>query len=126
MYTYVTSELPTLVEAQFGLSSKTRSITGHSMGGHGALSIAFKANPGTYTSVSAFSPICNPTKCPWGVKAFTGYLGSVDAGAKHDATELMLSQGPFPHLGAILVDQVTVMLTLTPNLADNTKPILKS
>jgi len=75
------------------------------MGGHGALTIAMKAEPGAYASVSAFAPICNPTKCPWGEKAFTGYLGSVDAGAEHDATVLMETKGPFPALGEILIDQ---------------------
>ena len=52
-----------------------QAIMGHSMGGHGALTIALK-NPGTYTSVSAFAPICNPMQCPWGKKAFLGYLGA--------------------------------------------------
>ena len=56
-----------------------KAISGHSMGGHGALSIHLK-NPGMFQSVSAFSPICNPTACEWGKKAFKGYLGSVDAG----------------------------------------------
>ena len=59
-----------------------------SMGGHGALMCALK-NPDMYTSVSAFAPIVNPTQCPWGEKAFTGYLGSAEAGAEYDATELM-------------------------------------
>ena len=64
------------------------------MGGHGALTIHLK-NPGVYKSVSAFSPICNPTQCPWGHKAFEGYLGSVDAGKDYDATVLMASyDGP--------------------------------
>merc|ERR1719433_1785752 len=79
-------------------------ITGHSMGGHGALTIALR-NPAMFRSVSAFAPICNPTKCPWGEKAFTGYLGSVDAGKEHDATELMRSRGPFPGYADILIDQ---------------------
>jgi S-formylglutathione hydrolase len=61
------------------------------MGGHGALTLALKSPKGFWTSVSAFSPICHPTKCPWGMKAFTHYLGSVDAGIVHDATELILS-----------------------------------
>merc|ERR1712130_1082976 len=78
-------------------------ITGHSMGGHGALTIAFR-HPGMFKSVSAFSPICNPTKCPWGEKAFSGYLGSVDAGKPHDATELMHSKGPFANYSDILID----------------------
>lgn len=76
MYSYVVDELPALVEANFSfvLPGK-RSITGHSMGGHGALICGLK-NPGLYSSVSAFSPIVNPSNCPWGQKAFTGYLGT--------------------------------------------------
>lgn len=58
------------------------------MGGHGAISIALK-NPGKYKSVSAFAPICNPTNCPWGEKAFTNYLGSVEAGKAYDSVELI-------------------------------------
>jgi len=73
MYDYVVKELPTLVEEHFPVTGK-RSISGHSMGGHGALICALK-NPGRYQSVSAFAPITNPTQCPWGEKAFTGYLG---------------------------------------------------
>lgn len=74
MYYYVVSELPALVEAHFP-ASDVRSISGHSMGGHGALVCALR-NPGRYRSVSAFSPISNPMKCPWGEKAFTRYLGT--------------------------------------------------
>lgn len=73
MYDYVTAELPALVEAHFPVTGR-RAISGHSMGGHGALVCALK-NPGRYVSVSAFSPICAPMECPWGQKAFTGYLG---------------------------------------------------
>ena len=73
MYDYVVSELPELIEKHFPVS-KQRSIAGHSMGGHGALSIALK-NPDRYASASAFSPITNPINSPWGQKAFTGYLG---------------------------------------------------
>jgi len=75
------------------------------MGGHGAL-ISHLKNPGKYTSVSAFSPICNPTKCPWGEKAFTGYLGSVEAGKAYDATEL-IQTFPKEHQVPILIDQGT-------------------
>jgi len=94
MYTYVTEELPALIEANFPVSG-AKSITGHSMGGHGALICALK-NPGLYKSVSAFSPICHPSECPWGVKAFTGYLGeSTEAWAAYDATALVASyDGP--------------------------------
>jgi len=104
MYDYVTKELPQFIEAMFPVDSSRKSITGHSMGGHGAL-ISHLKNPGVYTSVSAFAPICNPTQCPWGDKAFNGYLGSVEAGKAYDATELMMTyQGP---KAPILIDQGT-------------------
>lgn len=105
MYTYVTQELPAVVESVFAgqITSGARGIMGHSMGGHGALTIALKADPGTYSSVSAFSPICNPTACPWGVKAFEGYLGSVEAGRPHDASLLAASYDGPPL--KLLVDQ---------------------
>ena len=74
MYDYIVDELPELIEANFPVSNK-RSISGHSMGGHGALMISLK-NPERYASASAFSPICQPTTCPWGQKAFNAYLGS--------------------------------------------------
>ena len=124
MYTYITQvpkiylvpyfqnshsqELPELISGLFPVDPEKRSITGHSMGGHGALVCHLK-NPGMYSSVSAFSPICNPTVVPWGEKvnivslstlipssqAFTGYLGSVEAGKAYDATELVSSySGP--------------------------------
>lgn len=73
MYDYVVSELPALIEADFPATA-ARSISGHSMGGHGALIVALK-NPGRYRSVSAFSPIVAPSQAPWGEKAFTAYLG---------------------------------------------------
>jgi S-formylglutathione hydrolase len=88
MYDYVVNELPQLIEAMFPVSDK-RAISGHSMGGHGALTIAM-LNPQRYTSMSAFSPICNPMTAPWGKKAFTSYLGKDKATwKKHDASELM-------------------------------------
>ncbi|MCA9572241.1 MAG: S-formylglutathione hydrolase, partial [Myxococcales bacterium] len=74
MYTYVRDELPALVEASFPVSA-ARSVSGHSMGGHGALVLALR-NPGMYRSVSAFSPIVAPSEVPWGHKAFGAYLGS--------------------------------------------------
>jgi S-formylglutathione hydrolase len=74
MYDYVVNELPELIESMFPVSGQ-RSISGHSMGGHGALVIALR-NAERYQSVSAFSPITNPVNCPWGQKAFTAYLGS--------------------------------------------------
>jgi len=90
MESYVTSELPKALFSSFPeLDSSRVSITGHSMGGHGALTLFLK-NPGMYKSVSAFAPIANPTNCPWGEKAFTGYLGEdKEAWKKHDATELV-------------------------------------
>ncbi len=88
MYDYVVNELPELIESTFPVSDK-RSIAGHSMGGHGALTIAM-LNPTRYSSVSAFSPISNPMNCPWGQKAFTAYLGKdKETWRKHDASELM-------------------------------------
>lgn len=73
MYDYIRDELPALIQSGFAVSERC-AISGHSMGGHGALVLALK-NPGTYTSVSAFAPIVNPTQVPWGQKAFTHYLG---------------------------------------------------
>ncbi|MFT6396801.1 MAG: S-formylglutathione hydrolase [Bradymonadia bacterium] len=73
MYDYIVHELPALIESTFPATDR-RAITGHSMGGHGALTIALR-NPGRYRSVSAFSPICAPTEVPWGKKAFSAYLG---------------------------------------------------
>ena len=88
MYDYVVAELPALVEANFPVSD-ARAISGHSMGGHGALVIALK-NPGRYRSVSAFSPIVAPSQVPWGEKAFTAYLGEDRAAWKsYDATALI-------------------------------------
>ncbi|CAG8953334.1 hypothetical protein HYFRA_00003545 [Hymenoscyphus fraxineus] len=90
MATYITSSLPSVLFPSFPILDPTRiSITGHSMGGHGALTLFLK-NPGMYKSVSAFAPICNPSKCPWGEKAFTGYLGEDRESWKgSDATELV-------------------------------------
>lgn len=88
MYDYVVDELPALVDAHFP-ASDARGISGHSMGGHGALVIALK-NPGRYRSVSAFSPIVAPSQAPWGEKAFAAYLGDDrDAWREWDATELV-------------------------------------
>lgn len=88
MYDYVVNELPAIIEAAFPVSNK-RAISGHSMGGHGALTIGM-LNPERYSSMSAFSPICNPIKVPWGKKAFTAYLGKdKTTWHNHDAVELM-------------------------------------
>jgi len=88
MYEYIVSELPTLIEGSFPVS-QNRALAGHSMGGHGALTIGLK-NQETFQSISAFSPICNPTQTPWGQKAFTAYLGPNQADwTGYDACELM-------------------------------------
>ncbi|MGB1765410.1 S-formylglutathione hydrolase [Alloalcanivorax xenomutans] len=101
MYDYVTGELPALLEAHFPLNGKA-AISGHSMGGHGALICALK-NPGRYTSVSAFAPICNPSQCPWGESAFSRYLGKDQTNWREwDACELVKSRGS--NL-ALMVDQ---------------------
>ena len=77
MYDYLRDELPQLIAREFNLSGRC-AISGHSMGGHGALVMALK-NPGRFVSVSAFAPIVNPTQVPWGKKAFTAYLGADEA-----------------------------------------------
>ncbi len=101
MYDYVVEELPRLIEKHFP-ASPTRSISGHSMGGHGALIIALK-NPKRYRSVSAFSPIVAPMRVPWGEKAFTAYLGGDrDIWKAWDACELIAGGARMPQ---ILVDQ---------------------
>jgi len=90
MYDYVTQELPAIVARHLPVS-EAQSVSGHSMGGHGALVCALK-NPGKYRSVSAFAPICNPSNCPWGVKAFGAYLGDDrNAWAEWDASLLVPS-----------------------------------
>ena len=102
MYDYVVSELPALINANFPVAGERVSISGHSMGGHGALTIALK-NPAKYRSVSAFSPIVAPTQVPWGQKAFRGYLGEDENSWKqYDATELVESR---QFDGEILIDQ---------------------
>jgi S-formylglutathione hydrolase len=105
MYTYVTQELRALVEAQFPADPARTGIFGHSMGGHGALTIALR-NPDRYQSVSAFAPIAAPKQCPWGQKAFSGYLGP-DRGqwSTYDATELVAGVKDAAHKPQILIDQ---------------------
>jgi S-formylglutathione hydrolase len=105
MYSYVTKELPDLVEQRWNVGN-VKSIMGHSMGGHGALTIALKEPAGTWASVSAFAPICNPTQCPWGEKAFNNYFGSVDAAKDHDAT-LLVQQEAATRYDDILIDEGT-------------------
>ncbi|KUJ83492.1 S-formylglutathione hydrolase [Microbulbifer flavimaris] len=88
MYDYIVDELPQLVEANLPVTDR-RAISGHSMGGHGALVIGMR-NPGHYESISAFSPICNPISCPWGEKAFSAYLGADrQSWEEYDATVLL-------------------------------------
>ena len=102
MYDYVTEELPALVARHFPLNGQ-QSISGHSMGGHGALVCALK-NPERYASVSAFAPIANPTQCPWGEKALGGYLGDDrETWKEWDACELIATGAPAP--AEIKVDQ---------------------
>ena len=102
MWDYVTEELPELVFKAFPLAEERQSIMGHSMGGHGALTIAMSF-PGRFQSVSAFAPIANPTASDWGRKQFTAYLGKDEAKwAPHDATLLMKKRG---FDGPILIDQ---------------------
>ena len=92
MFDYVTDELPRIIAANFAVDEDRQSIMGHSMGGHGALTIAM--NVPRYRSVSAFSPICNPTAGDWGRPQFTAYLGADESKwAKHDATLLMRDVG---------------------------------
>ena len=104
MESYVTGELIALIDDQFP-TTRTRSIFGHSMGGHGALTLALR-HPELFQSVSAFAPIASPTRCAWGEKAFTAYLGDDRAEwAKHDATLLMESGAASGVYDDILVDQ---------------------
>lgn len=103
MWDYITDELPKIVTRNFAVDEDRQAITGHSMGGHGALTLAMKL-PGRFRSVSAFSPICHPTQSDWGRKQFTAYLGSVEAGAAHDATLLMREVG---FDGPMLIDTGT-------------------
>jgi S-formylglutathione hydrolase len=102
MYSYVTRELPELVQALGAARADRQGIFGHSMGGHGALVCALR-NPQQYRSVSAFAPIAAPTQCPWGVKAFTGYLGE-DRSRWAAYGELVAAQR---YAQPILIDQGT-------------------
>ncbi len=105
MYSYVTRELPALVFANFPLDADRQGIFGHSMGGHGALTLGLR-NPRQYRSISAFAPISAPMHCPWGEKAFTGYLGADrEAWRAHDACELICSIPDVTGRPALLVDQ---------------------
>jgi len=102
MWDYIADELPDLVFANFDMDRSRQGITGHSMGGHGALTLAMGL-PGRYRSVSAFAPICNPMASDWGRKQFTAYLGADEtAWAAHDASLLMAERG---FEGPVLIDQ---------------------
>lgn len=104
MWSYVTEDLPRLLFNNFALSEERQAITGHSMGGHGALTIAM-AHPGRFASVSAFAPIAHPAASDWGRKQLAAYLGSDEsAWARHDATLMMQAEG---FDGAVLIDQGT-------------------
>lgn len=102
MWDYVAQELPALIAADFAVDADRQAITGHSMGGHGALTLAMGL-PGRYRSVSAFAPIANPTASDWGRKQLSAYLGSDEgAWAPHDATLQMQAVG---FDGPVLIDQ---------------------
>jgi S-formylglutathione hydrolase len=102
MYSYISKELPTVIAEHFPADGSRQGIFGHSMGGHGALTIALK-NPETFRSVSAFAPIAAPIRCPWGEKAFSRYLGpDKKEWRSHDASELMAKR---PYGRSILIDQ---------------------
>jgi S-formylglutathione hydrolase len=105
MESYVMDELMTLAAEALPIDTTRASIFGHSMGGHGALTLALR-HPNRFRSVSAFAPVVGPSQVPWGVKAFTNYLGEDrEAWKAHDATELMKAQQKPPYPGGILVDQ---------------------
>lgn len=102
MESWLIEELPPLLAARFPVDLDRSGILGHSMGGHGALTLALR-HPGRFRSVSAFAPICAPSEVPWGQKAFRGYLGEAETTwARHDAVRLIESGARAPHL---LVDQ---------------------
>ena len=102
MRTYIEQELPALIAQNFPVDMQRQGITGHSMGGHGALTISLR-NPGRFRSTSAFSPIVSPLNCPWGEKALTGYIGADrTAWREYDACALIEDGARLPDL---LVDQ---------------------
>lgn len=107
MYDYVVEELPALINAEFPVDGSKVAISGHSMGGHGALTIALK-NPERYCSVSAFSPICSPINCPWGQKALSNYIGDESQGHwnNQDTVELVkTADDQLKQSMPVLVDQ---------------------
>lgn len=105
MESYLMDELLPLLGSELPLDMQRLGIFGHSMGGHGALTLALR-HPGRFKSLSAFAPIAHPSQCAWGRKAFTGYLGEDESTwAAHDASLLMAAQTTAPYPGGILVDQ---------------------
>jgi S-formylglutathione hydrolase len=105
MESYIVDELLPLVEQALPIDAQRIGMFGHSMGGHGALTLALR-HPGRFKSLSALAPICAPMRCPWGEKALGGYLGTDRAvWAGHDACELMKAQTAVPYPQGILVDQ---------------------
>jgi len=105
MESYFLKELLPAVTAELKIDGARLGLFGHSMGGHGALTLALR-HPGVFHSLSAFAPICAPTLCPWGHKAFTGYLGQDESSwVEHDASLLMAAQTRAPYPGGILIDQ---------------------
>jgi S-formylglutathione hydrolase len=105
MESYLTAELVPLLTSSLPLDAERIGISGHSMGGHGALTLALR-HPDIFKSVSAFAPICAPSQCPWGQKAFAGYLGAEKSDwLAHDAAELMIARPAAPYPGGILIDQ---------------------
>lgn len=105
MESWLMAELLPGLPAHFAVDVARMGIFGHSMGGHGALTLALR-HPGRFRSLSALAPICAPTECPWGIKAFSGYLGEDrSTWLAHDASALMHSQAAAPYPGGILVDQ---------------------
>jgi S-formylglutathione hydrolase len=105
MESWLMRELLPLLAAELAIDSDRVGVFGHSMGGHGALTLALR-HPGRFRTLSALAPICAPSRCPWGETAFTGYLGADrTAWAGHDATELMAEQERAPYPGGILIDQ---------------------
>ncbi len=105
MYDYVTQELPEIIFSKFPGDAGRQGLFGHSMGGHGALTLGLK-NPDTFKSISAFAPICSPMNCPWGQKALSNYLGSDQSTwPEYDATELVKLLGDVRPKSKILIDQ---------------------
>jgi len=104
MYEYVTEELPRLIQDTQPINTQRAAITGHSMGGHGALVIGLR-NPDRYASISAFAPIVSPTRCPWGERALSSYLGKDRETWKNYDASLLVAKSTHPH--EILIDQGT-------------------